>query len=147
MKKVLFIFFIAFVSVDSYCDNLGLGIVIGKPSGINFSNSFNNEEFYLTMNWKSSGDGYIALGLDKVYLLKKYYEKEGYEPEPYFVYHGFGLGFKFDNGSDVYLRIPLGIKKEFNRFNFFIQLTPKLKVTDEVKGDVDLFLGTRYYFK
>lgn len=146
MKTIILLLLFSLSSIVYGKNNNGIGVVIGKPSGITFNTYFKNESFLLTLSWKSSNDAYLAFDLDKTYLFKKFYKKEGYEPEPYFLYYGFGVGFKFDNGSDIYIRIPLGVKKDFDKFGVFLQTTPKLKVTDETKGDLDIFLGGVYYF-
>ncbi|MCX7905199.1 MAG: hypothetical protein N2446_00680 [Elusimicrobiales bacterium] len=149
MKHYFIIFFLVFFSVQSlFCEKIGFGIILGLPSGINIRNMLNEKDlFSAILSWKVGGDREFTMSVDRLFNEKRYYEKKGYNPEPYFLFLGFGGEIKFDDGTDLYVRLPLGIKKDYRNIEIFLQVTPKLKLTEETKGDLDFSVGAVYYFK
>ncbi|MGC9070350.1 MAG: hypothetical protein ACP5IO_03465 [Elusimicrobiales bacterium] len=127
----------------------GIGFVIGKPSGVvlNILSTRLDKSINFTLSWKSSSDKYLKISADQIFYVRKGYEKKGYETEVFHLFYGYGGGIIFDNGTDLSLRLPLGIKKDFGNIDIFLEFTPFLKLVKETKGDADIVVGARYYFK
>lgn len=136
-----------FVVMPLSSEEFGIGVLFGDSSGINIHKVLNDRKTYsFTLSWKSSRDSYFILNSDRLINIKRVYERKGYEPEYYFLYYGFGVGLIFDDGADISIRVPLGVRKNFERLEVFFQLTPYLKIINETKGDMDIGFGIRYYF-
>lgn len=123
--------------------NFGIGLQAGDPSGITFR---------LYPAPRFSYDFLVAWDLDNIFFLNVHGFWERPIPDSrlrYFLGPGglFGVD-KLDGGNDVVLGISatVGLNFYVERFEVFLQATPKLNVVPNRKGDVDGGVGLRFYF-
>ncbi len=148
--SVIFLCMFCFIQSLTLKAAEGIGFVIGKPSGLVFNifpDRSDNKSFNFTFSWKTSSDRYLTIYADRLFYIQKVYEKKGYNAEKFDFFYGFGGGIFFDDGTELSIRLPFGIKKDFGKIDVFVQLTPFLRLIDETKGDVDIGFGVRYYFR
>lgn len=128
----------------------GVGFVLGDPSGfvLNIlSEKTKNSSLNFTLSWKTSSDRYLTVYADRLFYIPKEYKIKGYDLKKIAFFYGFGGGIFFDDGTEVAIRTPLEVKKDIGDIDVFLQLTPFLRLIDQTKGDVDIGLGVRYYFR
>ncbi|HEX7071183.1 MAG TPA: hypothetical protein VF190_10270 [Rhodothermales bacterium] len=72
----------------------------------------------------------------------------GDSPVNYFLGPGLFLGFTDRGDDDVLFGISgqFGINYFVDRFEIFVQLTPRLQLVEETDGDMGGGIGARYYF-
>ena len=108
MKKVIFIVFISFISLNVFSQDsgLGLGIIIGEPTGLS-AKMWTSEKTAIDagLAWSFVGSGYLRVHADMLVHNFSIDVDKGQLP----IY--FGLGAKLLLASDLGLgiRIPVGI--------------------------------------
>lgn len=132
-------------------DGLGLGIIVGEPTGISIKKWIDN---------KHAIDGAIAISLaeDDSFQLHADYlihntESSLNPPElkgsaPW--YYGVGGRLRTNDGdTHLGVRVPLGITYLFADapVDFFAEVAPVLDIAPEVSLGLNGALGLRYYFK
>lgn len=150
MKKLFFILiFISFSAVlMAQKGNFGLGIVLGKPTGVS-AKLWNGRTtaFDGAAAWYLSGeDGSMYLHAN--YLMHHFEAlkvEEGQLPLYY------GIGAKVVLGPDVVVgaRVPLGISYIFTNdlpLDVFLEIAPTLNLIPTTAFDIDGGIGVRYYF-
>ncbi|HMN91236.1 MAG TPA: hypothetical protein PKD70_15210 [Saprospiraceae bacterium] len=126
----------------------GVGIQFGSPSGLTLK------------RYNPSGmafDALLAWDLDDFFFVNIHglWEKPAGSLSPLRVYYGPGafIGFierrgRFRDEDDVRLGISgtLGLNYYLDRFEIYLQLTPRLQLVDRTDGSVGGGLGLRFYF-
>lgn len=128
--------------------SLGLGIMIGDPSGLNFKSwTGRRSAFDIGLAWSFIGDSSLQLHADLLF-----HDFGPFRPRRgrLGLYYGLGGRVKTEENDRTLLsvRIPLGLTYIFERapLDIFFELVPLLDVTPETRGDVQGALGVRYYF-
>lgn len=150
MKKSILIFsFICFsVALFAQKGNLGVGIILGQPTGIS-AKLWNGRTtaFDAAAAWSINPDG-GAMHLHADYLIHNFellQVEEGMLP----LY--FGIGGKIILGPEVGfgVRVPLGISYIFNDdlpLDAFLEIAPTLNLVPSTGFSIDGGIGVRYYF-
>ncbi|MBI5404087.1 MAG: DUF3996 domain-containing protein [Ignavibacteriae bacterium] len=155
MKKLLLSLIILLsLQVKSYSQEsgLGVGIMIGEPSGLSFKKWINSSNAIdAGLGWSFSEDGSIHFHADYLYhnfdLIKISDAKVPF-------YFGVGGRFKFKNekksvGNSIGVRIPVGVSYQFATapFDVFLEVVPILDLSPDTRVSFNSALGVRYYFK
>lgn len=134
---------------------LGLGIVVGEPTGISLK-SWQGRTTALdaALAWSFAGNDYVQLHGDYLShnfsLLKV---EEGQLP----FYYGIGGRLKLINLDDkkggdhktrVGVRLPLGLAYLFAKvtLDLFVEVVPVLDLVPETEFDLNAAIGVRYFF-
>lgn len=150
MKKAFFVllFICIAVSLSAQKGNLGVGVILGQPTGIS-AKLWNGRTtaFDAAAAWAINQDG-GAMHLHADYLIHNFellQVEEGMLP----LY--FGIGGKVQLGPDVGfgIRVPLGISYIFNDdlpLDTFLEIAPTLDLMPSTGFSIDGGIGVRYYF-
>lgn len=150
MKKLLLLSAIIFglsASAQDYKGHYGIGLAVGEPSGFSIK-KFNNssEAFQYTIGYSVGENSGINIGVD--YLLHNYdyiSAERGSIP----LYYGLGVHVKsYENNSQVYARVPLGIAYELHELplDIFFEFSPGLAVIPTPSLVMNFGIGGRFYF-
>lgn len=152
MKKLLFfvIVFLLIISSESFSQKrgLGLGVVLGEPSG------FSGKVWTLGKNAFDFGFGYSFSDNndnDQFTLFSDYLWHSRIPATEIFNFH-YGIGFRVqfrDRGDDTFgARIPLGIDwyPRSTPLEVFMELVPVFRFAPETDFDFDAGIGLRFYF-
>lgn len=132
---------------------LGLGGQIGSPSGITVKIYNPNTISYDFLAAWDLGD-FFFLNVHGLYE-RPFEEVENVDGVEYFFGPGAYIGFQDDGGppgrddGETVLGISgrLGINVPFeDRFEFFVQITPRINLVPDTEGDFGGGVGLRYYF-
>jgi hypothetical protein len=128
--------------------SLGLGIMIGDPSGLNLKSwTGRNSAFDIGLAWSFVGDSSLQIHGDLLFhSFGEFRPRRGRLG----LYYGLGgrVKTKEEGETTLSVRIPLGLTYIFERapLDFFFEVVPLLDLTPETRGDVQGALGVRYYF-
>ena len=123
---------------------LGLGLVVGDPTGLTVK------------YWMNSINAFdVSLGFEGDFSLHGDYLWHGWKafPQPssgrLAALVGVGAGVR-DSGDDTHLgiRVPIGANYllEPHPIELFVELVPVMELTPDFKGNVDGGIGVRFYF-
>jgi hypothetical protein len=150
MKKAAFLFILAgCVAGLSYGDtshNVGLGIMLGEPTG-------------LTVKWWPSQTTAFDVGAAWSFVNEKNFQIHGdfllhnfnlfrVETGRMALYYGAGARIKFADDLTISLRVPIGISYEFERtpVELFLEVVPMLDLIPSTEPNMAGAIGFRYYF-
>ncbi len=126
--------------------NLGLGVMLGEPTGISLK-SWNNSRsaFDLGVAWSFAGsDDDIYLHAD--YLLHSWIDDVDQGDLAF--YYGIGGRMIFSDDPTAGVRIPFGLNYVIQDapVDVFVEVVPVLNLTPNTDFDGNGALGIRYYF-
>jgi hypothetical protein len=134
-------------------DDLGIGIILGEPTGLSLKYWIDEERAVDgALAWSHSENDSLQLHGD--YLIHNY---DVLEVDEMPVYYGIGMRLKFKdedgrgrNEHDAMfgIRFPLGITYLFEDapLDLFFELVPVLDLSPDVDLDINAALGLRFYF-
>jgi hypothetical protein len=153
MKKMivtttLFLVALAGASEAKPRGDVGLGIIVGEPTGIDlkvFLGGVNAIEGAAA--WSLSGDNEFHIQLDYLYHFYEWIEvKKGSLP----VFMGIGGRIALRENQDdlVGIRIPFGLAYEFadGIFDVFGEIVPVLNLAPDTDFDLEGAIGGRFWF-
>ncbi|MBP7795813.1 MAG: hypothetical protein KA059_03435 [Elusimicrobiales bacterium] len=153
MRRIIIMFFILLSPSIFWGKNVGAGIELGNISGISlkYENDDmikNNNSINSLISWRTEGDSKLSIFGD--WTFNKTYIKERKDDIlnlPY--YYGIGSGLIFDDGVEIAVRLPLGLKYIFQEENIevFFEITPALKLLKGSEAELYIGAGARYLFK
>jgi len=131
---------------------LGVGIMIGEPSGLSFKKWINNSNAIdAGLGWSFTEDGSIHFHADYLY---HNYDLIKFSDAKAPLYFGIGGRFKVKNdkksvGNSIGVRIPVGVSYQFTTapFDVFLEVVPILDLSPDTRVSFNSALGVRYYFK
>lgn len=137
-------------------EGLGVGLIIGEPTGFVVKKWMNNEvAIDGAVAW--SFDGEDSLHVHGDYLLHNYTllkDQQNQIRETIPVYYGLGVRVKFEDdkkGEDlqVGIRVPLGINflLQEHPIDFFAEIVPVMDFAPDTDLDLNAAIGVRYFFK
>jgi len=164
LKKLLLsitcLLFMAFsintVNAQQSENKVGLGLMVGEPTGISFK-AWTSDDTAIDAGLAWSVGRYDAVNIHADYLWHDFSVfgdeiERGQLP----VYYGIGGRIVFaddypDPGDENVVlgaRVPVGINYllEENPIGFFLEVAPIVNIIPETDFDVDAALGVRYYF-
>ncbi len=145
MKKIIILSIIVVfvVGLSAQSSGLGLGIILGEPTGISAKMwTDSNTAFDAAAAWSFGNEGALHLHADMIVhnfnLLN----------ESFPVYYGFGAQINLADDPNLGLRLPLGIlyKVESEPIDFFLEFVPVLNLLPDTGFNLNSALGVRYFF-
>jgi hypothetical protein len=153
MKKTMVLTTLLVVALGGVAEakprgNVGLGIIVGEPTGIDlkvFVGEANAIEGAVA--WSLSGDNEFHIQVDYLY---HFYEwiKVSKGSLPVFLGVGGRIALR-DNQDDLFgVRIPVGLAYEFAEgiFDVFGEIVPVLNLTPDTDFDFEGAIGLRFWF-
>jgi hypothetical protein len=126
--------------------NLGLGVMVGEPTGISLK-SWNNDRSAFAFGAAWSFGRYDALHLHGDYLLHNWFSEV--EDGALAFYYGIGVRFLItEPDARVGIRIPFGLNYVIpdSRVDLFLEAVPILDLAPSTDFEGNGALGIRYYF-
>jgi hypothetical protein len=155
MKKnifvVLFLFCFIF-KVNAQESGLGVGIMLGEPSGVSLKKWLNNTNAIdAGIGWSFTENGSIHLHADYLY---HNYDLIHVSGEKIPLYFGVGGRLKMKGGDEskgnsIGIRVPVGVAYQFQTYPFdaFVEIVPILDISPDTRVTFNSAIGVRYYFK
>ena len=126
--------------------NVGLGIMLGEPTGISLK-IWNRQTVAWDGGaaWSFIGGKYFQIHSD---LLFHNFNLFKVETGRMALYYGFGGRLKFADSLTVSLRIPIGISYEFEKTpaEIFLEVVPMIDLVPSTAVGMAGAVGFRYYF-
>jgi hypothetical protein len=155
MKRILLIAAVIFgfiINANAQESGLGVGFMLGEPTGISIKKWLNNSNALdAGLGWSFTEDGSIHLHADYLY---HNYDIIKLSDAKVPVYFGVGGRFKFKNdqksvGNSIGVRVPVGAAYQFTSapFDAFIEIVPILDLSPDTRISFNSAIGFRYYFK
>ncbi len=133
-------------TVQAQDSGLGLGIIIGEPTGISGK---------LWTGYRTAIDGAVAWSFEKEssmhvhgdLLFHNFHVTKAHQGK-FLTYYGIGGRVKFEDDSKVGVRIPLGINYLFAKapLDFFVEIVPILDLAPSTDFSLNGAIGIRYFF-
>jgi hypothetical protein len=149
MRACLVLFAFLFISSSAQAQNdLGIGIMLGEPSGISAKQWISRTTAIdAGFAWSFANDTAIQLHADylrhRVYL----FETDDFESRiP--VYYGLGVKTTLGDDPTVGIRFPVGVGKTFRDqpVELFLEIVPILDIAPNSDFAINAAIGARYYF-
>lgn len=146
LKYFVFIVITANIVFANTPGKLGLGVILGEPTGINCKIWQSEYIAYdAALAWSFGKEGNIHIHID--YLLHNYElirTVNSYTP----VYYGIGARIKSKEKVVLGMRFPLGIDFRSRRIpiDIFLEFVPAFNIIPETELDLEGGIGVRYYF-
>ncbi|HOP95200.1 MAG TPA: hypothetical protein PL130_05480 [Dictyoglomaceae bacterium] len=146
MKKFILCFFLlVFLLSISYAGNLGVGVVVGEPTGLSLRLwQGKNTALDFGLAWSTIAN-VLHLSADYVnHNFEVFKINNGSLP----FYYGIGARILVSDNTSFGIRLPLGIVyiPKGMPLDFFFEIVPTLELVPGTYFDVDGALGFRYYF-
>ncbi len=125
---------------------LGVGVIIGDPTGISLKYWKSAEQAYQFGGaWSFVGEGAVHLYGD---FLLHYTHVIQQAPVGFRTYLGLGGRMKFARLFRAGFRIPLGLSYQFPNapLDFFLEVVPIMDIIPETRLQLNGGFGIRYYF-
>ncbi len=144
----ILIFALGSVPADAQPGTVGLGIIVGEPTGFDakfFLNSGNAIE--AAVAWSLSGNNELHLQVDYLFHRRNLIKVEKGQL-PLF----FGVGGRVvsrDNKDNRWgIRIPVGLAYEFEGapFDVFVEIVPTMDFAPDTELDLEGAIGGRFWF-
>ncbi len=139
------VFFLTSSAVFAAKD-LGLGIIIGEPTGISFKYwTENTRALDGGLAWSFSGNDRFHIHGDYLFHSMSAFEIDAMMFD---VYYGAGLRILFDDDTKVGIRVPLGAAWASRKspLDIFFEIVPIMDVMPDTRLDINAGIGVRYYF-
>jgi len=125
---------------------LGVGVIIGEPTGISFKKWVGQKHaFDGAIAWSFGKEDALHLHADYLFHVPKAIRLDR-STIP--VYYGIGARLKFQDESRFGIRFPLGINFYIAEapIDIFFEIVPILNLAPKTDLDLNAALGIRYYF-
>jgi hypothetical protein len=129
-------------------NELGLGVMIGNPTGL-------NGKYWLKDNTAVDGGFAFSLGkktrlsIHSDYLLHKNGAFFFNDVHPLDLYFGIGGRMEFDEDIEVGVRVPVGLAHRFTEqpADMFAEIAPIVDFIGRTGLEIHIAVGARYYFQ
>lgn len=145
----LFLILVLFVPEARAQDELGIGIIVGEPTGISAKKWLSSEHAVdAAVAWSFSHDTRVQVHGDYLYHRSRAFATEDVSGRiPFY----FGIGGRAVLGGDddalIGARFPLGVGKTLRSapIELFLEIVPILDLVPDTEFDLNGALGVRYY--
>ena len=145
--KSLLVVILLLVNVSAWAQNLGLGVSLGNPTGL-------NGKYWL--DGTHAVDGGLAwsigknsdLSIHSDYLLHNEGAFFFNDVHPLDLYYGIGGRLEFEDEIDLGVRIPVGLvhKVDDGKADVFGEVAPIVDFLGSTGLELHILIGGRYYF-
>jgi Protein of unknown function (DUF3996) len=143
---IIFITIILTTNISSQSRGIGLGIIVGEPTGISFKYWMSSTTAIdAALAWSFIDEGAFHIHGDYIFHnMRLISVPEGMLP----FYYGIGARIKTANDTKFGIRVPLGLAYLFNNapIDIFLEVVPILDLTPKTDFAINAALGARYYF-
>ncbi len=145
------LFSLLFFSRPLYSGEVGLGVIVGDPTGISAKHWLGQDKkkqaIDCAISWSagSSSDFYFHSDwLKHKYNLVKVKDLTGKLP----VYYGCGIKLSSGEETTLGIRVPLGAEYIFAEipFDLFVEAAPVINLTPSFEIDLNAGIGVRMFF-
>jgi hypothetical protein len=139
----IFVIPVASVAQDS---GIGLGIILGEPTGVSFKSWVGRREAIdVAVAWSFEGENAIHVHAD---YLGHNFRLFRIEKGDLVFYYGIGVRIKTQNKTQFGVRFPFGLSYLFERnpIEIFFELGPIMNVAPKSLFRMTTCVGARYFF-
>jgi hypothetical protein len=134
------------VSGWSQQEGIGLGVILGEPTGVSFKTWLSkNHAIDAAAAWSFGREDALHLHAD--YLIHNY-SLIKFDNNTIPLYYGVGGRLKFEDNSRFGVRFPVGITFFIREapIDLFLEVVPILNLAPDTDFDMNAAIGARYYF-
>ena len=147
IKCITILFALIFISnINAQSKNIGLGLIIGEPTGISFKYcTGSTTAFDAALAWSFVDEGAFHIHADYIFHnFTLITVPEGKLP----FYYGIGARLKTSHDSRLGVRVPLGLAYLFQNapVDIFLEIVPILDLTPKTDFSINAAIGARYFF-
>jgi hypothetical protein len=152
MKKLFLIsiFLFSIIEITSAQETgSGSGVMLGEPSGLSgkyWLDDSHAVDFGIGTGLFGASSG-LSVHADYLYHIKDLFKLKYKLP----VYYGFGLRMRFPYNSQMYVGVrgTVGLLMYLKKFpiDVFFEIAPSFRLLPTTGLDIDIAIGSRYYFK
>lgn len=150
MKKSIILFLSGIIvlpiTLNAQDRGLGLGIILGEPTGVSLKNWVGSREaFDVAVAWSFEGEGAVHIHADYLFHnFRLFHIKQG----DLVFYYGIGVRIKTQEKTQVGVRFPFGLSYLFERspLEIFFELGPIMNVSPKSIFRMTTCVGFRYFF-
>ena len=148
LSIVLFLFITFFVSNSTSAQdkNIGLGIIVGEPTGVSIKYwTSSTTAFDGALAWSFIDGGAFHIHADYIFHNLNLIRISGTKI-PF--YYGIGGRIKTANKTQIGVRVPLGLIYMFNNapVDIFFEVVPILDLAPKTDFRINAAIGARYFF-
>ncbi len=150
MKKLivilLFAIFMIPAQLSAQDSGIGLGIILGEPTGISIKSWVGRREaFDVAVAWSFEGEGAIHIHAD--YLMHNFSLFHIQKGNLVFSY-GIGARVKTEDKTQIGVRFPFGLSYLFEKdpLEIFFELGPIMNLSPKTRFRMTTCVGIRYFF-
>ena len=133
-------------SVHAQTSGVGVGLILGEPTGISFK-SWMNSSYALNgaAAWSFVNTGAVHIHADYVFHNFDLFHRDVGKMA---FYYGLGGRLKLTNNSRLGVRVPLGLNYMLkdNPLDIFLEVVPMLDLAPATTFTVNAAIGIRYFF-
>lgn len=125
---------------------LGLGVIIGEPTGISFKKWVNRwQALDGALAWSLGEKDALHLHADYLFHNRRLIHIDKHSI-PF--YYGIGGRFRFEDNNTFGIRFPLGLTFFLVELpiDLFVEIVPIMNLAPETDLDLNVAIGARYYF-
>jgi hypothetical protein len=145
---IILLIILSSFAVHAAENELGLGVMIGNPTGL-------NGKYWLKDNTAVDGGFAFSLGkkarlsIHSDYLLHKDGAFFFNDVHPLDLYFGIGGRMEFDEDIEVGVRVPVGLAHRFTEqpADMFAEIAPIVDFIGRTGLEIHIAVGARYYFQ
>ncbi|MBO8160808.1 MAG: hypothetical protein H0Z24_04165 [Thermosipho sp. (in: Bacteria)] len=144
---ILILVVITLMYFNAFSRNLGVGFILGEPTGLSFKNWKDyNKALTGAVSWSLINNDSLYLHADCLFYKFNWIKVEENALD---TYYGIGGKIKLANQIVVGVRFPVGISFNFKDipFEFFFEIVPTLNLLPASTFEISGGLGMRYYFE
>lgn len=147
-KQIITLIIILMITTSLAAQNsgLGVGVIVGEPTGLSFKYWTGESTAYDgAVAWSFGKEDALHLHTDILFHNPHLIEvSKGSLP----VYYGIGAKLKLEDKSKLGVRIPVGIAYQFAKapFDIFLEIVPLLDLAPATDFGLNGAIGVRYYF-
>lgn len=148
IKLLSMLFFLLFFTVTkAQSSGVGLGLIVGEPTGISFKYwTGSTTAFDAALAWSFIDEGAFHIHGDYIFHnMRLISVPEGLLP----FYYGIGARLKTADDTKLGIRVPLGLAYLFKSapVDIFLEIVPILDLTPKTDFGINAALGARYFFQ
>ncbi len=145
-KWIVLFLLLGHLSASAQPKGLGLGVIIGEPTGISFKKWMNKSRAIDgALAWSFGDKDALHLHADYLFHNRRLLHIDQHSI-PF--YYGVGGRFRFEDNNTFGIRFPLGLTFFLVEvpIDLFIEIVPIMNLAPETDLDLNAAIGARYYF-